>query len=115
MSRKLYVRTVSQVEYDCLEICSCGGQEALYDIFEMFEIETMAKDCYDDEYEVEREELRVLRTIITENDEIFQEHVEEFDNALTKAGLDRDRFVQVLDKLIDNSEQRNSAVSISWF
>lgn len=115
MSWNLHVGKVYQIEYGYPGMCGSDSQEALYDIFRMFEIETTAEDCYDEEYEVERKELRRLRSIITENSEKFQEQTEEFDDALSKAELDKDKFLKVLDNLINNSDQKNEYVLISWF
>lgn len=115
MGKNLHVGKVYQIEYGYPGMCGSDAQDALYDIFGMFDIETTAEDCYDEEYEVEREELRRLRTIITENGEVFQEQVKEFEDALSKAGLSKDDFIQVLDNLINDSDQKNDYVLISWF
>lgn len=115
MSEKLHVGTVYRIEYGYPGMCGCDEQEALYDIFQMFGIETTAEDCYDKDYEVERKDLYRLRTIITENGNEFQKRIEEFENALSRAELDKDGFIQVLDRLINDSDQKNSYVFISWF
>jgi hypothetical protein len=115
MSWNLHVGKVYQIEYDYPGMCGSDAQETLYDIFSMFDIETTAEDCYDEEYEVEREELRRLRTIITEEGEEFREQAEEFEKTLSLAELTKDRFIQVLDNLINDSDQKNSCVLLSWF
>jgi len=91
------------------------GQDALYDIFSMFNIDTSASDEYDDDYEVERSELQRLKTILADEDETFQEHAEVLARALEKAQMDKEQFVNVLDRLINDSDQRNECVLISWF
>jgi hypothetical protein len=115
MSWNLHVGKVYQIEYGYPGMCGSDSQEALYDIFRMFEIEITAEDCYDEEYEVERKELCRLRSIIIENDKVFQKQAAEFGNALSKAELDKDKFLKVLDNLINNSDQKNEYVLISWF
>lgn len=115
MSWNLHVGKVYQIEYGYPGMCGSDSQEALYDIFGMFEIETTAEDCYDEEYEVIRNELYRLRSIITENGEEFQKHTAEFDEALSKANLDKEKFIQVLDNLTNGSDQKNEYVLISWF
>lgn len=115
MSWNLHVGKVYQIEYDYPGMCGSDSQESLYDIFKMFEIETTAEDCYDEEYEVERKELCRLRSIIIENNKVFQKQAAEFGNALSKAELDKDKFLKVLDNLINNSDQKNEYVLISWF
>lgn len=72
MSWNLHIGKVYQIEYGYPGMCGSDSQEALYDIFKIFEIKTTAEDCYDEEYEVERKELCRLRSIIIENDKVFK-------------------------------------------
>ena len=91
------------------------AQDALYRIFEMFDVETSAEDIYDEDYEVERSELVELRRHIVEQDEEYQENEKAFLEQLKNAGIGREKFITVLDRLINDSDQRNSEVHISWF
>ena len=92
-----------------------NGQDALYDIFSMFEIENNAEDIYTDDYEVEREELKRLRQMLTDKDEKYQENEEELMKCLEKIEMTLDKFIDVLDTLINESDQKNEYVLISWY
>ncbi len=115
MSRSLHVGTVYQIEYGYPGLYGGDGQEALYKIFIMFDIPITAVDCYDDDYEVDRDDLRRLRKIIAENGPEFQEQTAEFEKTLSEASIDKEQFITALDSLINDSDQRNSYVYISWF
>lgn len=92
------------------------GQDALYDIFSMFEIENNAEDIYTDDYEVEREELKRLRQMLIDKDEKYRENEEELTRYLTKIEMTLDEFItKVLDRLINESDQQNEYVLISWY
>lgn len=115
MSRCLHTGTVYQIAYGYPGMFGGDGQDALYDIFSMFNIDTSASDEYDDDYEVERSELQRLKTILADEDETYQEHAEALARTLEKAQMDKEQFVNVLDRLINDSDQRNECVLISWF
>ena len=92
------------------------GQDALYDIFSMFEIENNAEDIYTDDYEVEREELKRHRQILIDKDGKYQENEEELTRYLTKIEMTLEEFItKVLDRLINDSDQQNEYVLISWY
>ena len=92
------------------------GQDALYDILSMFEIENNAEDIYTDDYEVEREELKRLRQMLIDKDEKYRENEEELTRYLTKIEMTLDEFItKVLDRLINESDQKNEYVLISWY
>ena len=74
-----------------------------------------AEDIYDEDYEVGRSELVELRHHIVEQDEEYQENEKAFLEQLKNAGIGREKFITVLDRLINDSDQRNSEVHISWF
>lgn len=117
MSRSLHTGKTYRIEYmSCgLGMFGCDGQEALYNIFSMFDIENTAKDEFDDDYEIQRSELERLRTIITERNEEYQAHADEFREELEHAGRSASDFMDVLDHLIEASDQSNEWVLISWF
>ena len=92
------------------------GQDALYDIFSMFETENNAEDIYTDDYEVEREELKRLRQMLIDKDEKYRENEEELIRYLTKIDMTLEEFItKVLDRLINESDQQNEYVLISWY
>ena len=115
MSWNMHVCSVYDVRYDYPGLIGYEAQDALYRIFEMFDVETSAEDIYDDDYEVERAEVVKLRSHIVEQDEEYRESEKEFLEQLKKAGIGREKFITVLDRLINDSDQRNSEVHISWF
>lgn len=115
MSRNLHVGTVYQIKYGYPGLWGCDGQDALYDIFSLFEIANSAEDIYTDDYEVERTELQRLRQILTDKGETFHENETELNACLAKMGKTFDEFIEVLDRLINDSDQNNESVFISWF
>lgn len=117
MSSSLHTAKVYRIEHT---LCGQGmfgsdGQQALYNIFSMFDIENTAKDEFDVEYEVQRSELERLRTILTERNEEYQAYADEFLEELERAGRSTSDLMDVLDHLIDASDQSNEWVLISWF
>lgn len=115
MSRQLHIGEVYQVKYRYGGLYGSDGQDALYDIFSMFEIENNAEDIYTDDYEVEREELKRLRQMLTDKDEKYLENEEELNKCLEKIDMTLDKFIDVLDILINESDQNNEYVLISWY
>ena len=115
MSRQLHFGKTYQVKYGYGGLYGSDGQDALYDIFSMFEIENNAEDIYTDDYEVEREELKRLKQMLIDKNEKYQENEAELLESLKKAELTLDEFIDVLDKLISESDQKNEYVLISWY
>lgn len=115
MSWNMHVCSVYDIQYEYPRMIGYEAQDALYRIFEMFDVETSAEDIYDEDYEVERSELVELRRHIVEQDEEYQENEKAFLEQLKNAGIGREKFITVLDRLINDSDQRNSEVHISWF
>ena len=56
-----------------------------------------------------------LRKHISEQDETFRQNAEEFYSCLAKVGMDREKFIEVLDCLINGSDQSDAYVHVSWF
>lgn len=117
MSSSLHTAKVYRIEHTpCGQgMFGCDGQQALYNIFSMFDIENTAKNEFDDEYEILRSELKCLRTVIIEETEEYQAHADEFREELERAGRSTSDFMDVLDHLIEASDQSNEWVLISWF
>ena len=70
-----------------------GGQDIFYDILTMFEVDNSAEDAYTDDFEIARSGLQQLRKHIS----------------------DREKFIEVLDCLINGSDQSDAYVHVSWF
>ena len=85
-----------------------GGQDIFYDILTMFEVDNSAEDAYTDDFEIARSGLQQLRKHISEQDETFRQNAEEFYSCLAKAGMDREKFIEVLDCLINGMYCSNS-------
>lgn len=115
MARNLHVAKVWQIEYECPGMNGGEEQDALYRILEMFGVDNSAEDICTDEFEVSRAGLQSLRGHITERDGVFREHVEKFNEELEKTGMSREKFIEVLDCLINNSDQSNAYVHVSWY
>ena len=45
----------------------------------------------------------------------FRQNAEEFYSCLAKVGMDREKFIEVLDCLINGSDQSDAYVHVSWF
>ena len=101
MARKLHVARVWQIEYKYPGMYGGDGQDIFYDILTMFEIA--------------RSGLQQLRKHISEQDETFRQNAEEFYSCLAKVGMDREKFIEVLDCLINGSDQSDAYVHVSWF
>lgn len=117
MSTSLHTGKVYHIDYT-----PCGqgmfgsdGQQALYNIFSMFDIAHSANDDSDDDYEVKRSELERLRAILTKEDETYLAHAEKFHEELHRSRTSKENFMDVLNHLIDASDQSNEWVLISWF
>ena len=78
---------------------------SFYDILTMFEVDNSAEDAYTDDFEIARSGLQQLRKHISEQDETFRQNAEEFYSCLAKVGMDREKFIEVLDCLINGSDQ----------
>ena len=115
MARQLHYGEVYQVKRAYGGLYGCDGQDALYDIFSMFKIENDAEDIYTDDYEVEREELKRLRQMLIDKDDMYLENEEELNKCLEKIKLTLEGFIEVLDTLINKSDQKNEYVLISWY
>ncbi len=115
MSRQLHFGETYQIKYGYAGLYGCDGQDAFYDILQLFDIYHTAEDRYDDDYEVERTELQRLRQIITEQGEEFKENEEEYNKCLDMLQQTHEEFISVLDELINDSDQNNEYVLISWF
>lgn len=117
MSRSLHTGKTYRIEYTrCTHGMFGGdGQEGFYNILSMFDIANSADDEFDDDYEIKRSELERLRTIIAEGKEEYQAHADKFQEELDRSRTSKADFMDVLDHLIEASDQSNDWVLISWF
>ena len=106
---------VWQIEYGYPGLYGCDGQDALYNILVMFGVENSAENIYTDDFEIERSGLQRLKRHITGQDDTFRQHAEAFHAELEKIGMNTDRFIAVLDSLIDDSDRSDAFVHVSWF
>lgn len=115
MARNLHVARVWQIEYEYPGMHGGDGQDIFYDILTMFEVDNSAEDAYADDFEIARSGLQQLRRHISEQDETFRQKAGEFYSCLAKAGTDREKFIEILDCLINGSDQSDAYVHVSWF
>ena len=115
MSRILHVAKVWQIEYRYPGLYGCDGQDVFYNILEMFDVRNSAEDIYTDDFEIERSELQRLKRHISGRDDTFRQHAEAFHAELEKIGMDTDGFIAVLDNLINDSDQSDDFIHVSWF
>lgn len=115
MSRNLHVAKVWQIEYRYPGLYGCDGQDAFYNILEMFNVKNSAEDIYTDDFEIERSGLQQLKRHITGQDDTFRQHAGVFHAELDKIGMSTEEFVAVLDRLINDSDQSDAFVHVSWY
>ena len=110
----LHVAKVWQIEYKRSGMSGGAGQDALYRILRMFNVDNSAEDICTKEFVVRRSDLQELRLHIAERDGVFREHAGKFSAELTKIGIGREKFIEVLDSLINDSDQSDAYVHVSW-
>lgn len=115
MGVNLYTGKVYQLQLSGALIPGLESKEAMYDLFQEFEISHNADDEFDDEYDLERTELQRFRNEIKNHTEYFQERAEYFAEKLEMMNLTEEEFIQVLDRLINESDQTNENVLLTWF
>lgn len=115
MSVNLYTGKVYQVKLSEVLVYGIDSKEAMYDLFQEFEISHNADDEFDEKYELERSELQRFRNEIVNHTEYFQERAEYFAEKLKAMNLTEEQFIRVLDRLINESDQTNDHVLLTWF
>ncbi len=115
MSRQMHFGTVFQIQYGHIGLWGGDGQDTLYDLFKMFDIETTASDIYVDDYEVERSELERLYNLIAYKEPLFREKESAFLKQLEKIEMSCEEFLKILSRLIAESDPNNEYVLISWY
>lgn len=115
MSVNLYTGKVYQVKLSEVLVYGIDSKEAMYDLFQEFEISHNADDEFDNEYDLERSELQRFRNEIVNHTEYFQERAEYFAEKLKAMNLTEEQFIRVLDRFINESDQTNDHVLLTWF
>lgn len=115
MSVNLYTGKVYQVELSDSILSGSESIEAMYDLFEEFEIAHNADNEFDKDYDLERSELQRFRNEIVGHTAYFQERAEYFAERLKVMNLTEEQFIDVLDGLINESDQANKNVLLTWF
>ncbi len=115
MAINLHVAKVWQVEYEYPGMYGCDSQDVFYNILKMFDIENSAEDIHTDDFEIERSGLQQLKRHITGQDDTFRQHAGVFHAELKKTGMSTEEFVAVLDRLINDSDQSDAFVHVSWY
>ncbi|RHH14417.1 hypothetical protein DW228_06345 [Bacteroides fragilis] len=114
MNKVLRIAKVNQIEYYTLELSGIGAQGALACILELFGVRIDKDNIFVDEYEVERIQLQELQEYLSSQSD-FGEYTENFEQYLRQAGIDKDKFLQIIGELIIKSDSDNPNIRISWF
>lgn len=115
MSINLYTAKKYQVEYTQIIVPGYESQEVFDLIFSEFEVSTNKEDEYDNEYDLQRSELVRLRGEIVNQTDYFKEREAFLKEQLALIGLNVNKFVEVLNLLINGSDQKNECVLLSWY
>lgn len=114
MENRLYTAKKYQIELTDEVILYGDSREVFSSIFSEFEISTNADDDFDTDYDMYRSELVDLRNEIVNETDYFKEREEFLDEQLDELGITRGQFIAVLDALINQSDQNNEMVLLSW-
>lgn len=114
-NNSLFTAKKYQVELTEDAILHGDSREIISNIFCEFEISTNANDNFDMEYDMCRSELVRLRDEIINETDYFKELAEFLDEQLDELGITRQQFIGVLDALINQSDQENEMVLLSWY
>ena len=115
MSINLHTAKKYQVEYTSTVIHGSMSKDVLDLIFMEFEVSTNKDDEYDDEYDLNRDELIRLRDKIVNQTDYYIERKEFLKEQLAQIELSVEEFVESLNKLITTSDQTNDYVLLSWY
>lgn len=107
MARNLHTASTYQVHYSPTIIPGGESQDILISLLSMFDIYT--EDA--DEFEVQRRELVHLRDSIAEDGDTDEEIVE----ILRNLKMTKDKLVVALNRIINESDQENEYVLLSWY
>lgn len=107
MSRNLHTASTYQVHYSLPIIPGGESQDIVISLLSMFDIYT--EDA--DEFEVQRCELIHLRDSIEKDGNTDEEIIE----ILHKLKMSKDELVAALNRIINESDQSNEYVLLSWY
>lgn len=114
MKKELRTAKVNKLEYCPLTLSGIEAQHAVACIFELFGVEIDKKNIFVDDYQVSRDQLQSLHECIVSSKYDFQEDACQFEEYLKMGGIDKDKFLQILDDLIHKSDPQNPKILISW-
>lgn len=114
MGINLYTGKVYKIELSEVLMYGATSKEAMYDLFQEFEISHGADDEFDDEYEIKRSELQRFQNEIVNHTEYFQERTDYFAKKLGEMNLTEEEFINALDGLIGKSDQTNEFILLTW-
>lgn len=115
MCINLHTAKKYDVHFTDTVMCGSDSQQVMYDIFGEFEFSPSADNEYDDQYDVNRNELVGLRDDIVNKTAYFQERAEFVAERLNRLEMSEEEFVNALNKLINESDPDNECVLLSWF
>ncbi len=115
MSCQLHFGKVFQVEYDYSALYGWKSKEAFYHILQLFGIIGWYRENSDQDCEISREQLRELHECLTRRDALFLDCKPLLNKDLEDMGVTLNEFIKVLDGLINDSDQSNDYVLLSWF
>lgn len=114
MENRLYTAKKYQIELTDEVILHGDSREVFSNIFSEFELSTNADDDFDTDFDMYRSELVDLRDEIVNETDYFKEREEFLDEQLGELGITREQFIAVLNALINQSDQNNEMVLLSW-
>ena len=115
MSINLHTAVAYKIEISDILIYGVDSKEALYDLFQEFEITHNADDEFDNEYDVNRSELQRFRNDVANHTKYFRSRAKFFAEKLEIIKLTEKQFILFLDRLINESDQDNEQVLLAWF
>ncbi|MFR9546017.1 MAG: hypothetical protein SNJ29_10625 [Rikenellaceae bacterium] len=110
------VAKLYKVEYAPKIELAIKAQEAFYAIFSRYEMANSLDNEYDNDYEINRDELITLRDDMANRPESYIEENEEYiKEQLSMANITVEQFVEILNKLITESDPNNEFVVLGWY
>lgn len=115
MCVNLRIGKVYQVELSDVVLSGNESKDAMYDLFGEFEISHNADDEFDNDYDLDRSELQRFRDEVAGHTEYFQERAGYFAEKLKIMNITEEQFIKVLDRLINESDQTNGQILLTWY
>ncbi len=110
------VAKLYKVEYAPKIELGIKAQEAFYAIFSRYEMANSLDNEYDNDYEINRDDLIALQDDIVNRSENYIEENEEYiKEQLSMAEMTVEQFIEILNRLIIESDQDNEFVVLGWY